>query len=42
VLVIELQRGEPYRRVVLEVPDPRAEALRLRPALGTYTGSFEA
>lgn len=42
VLVIELREGEPYRRIVLEVPDPRAEALRLRPVLGTYTGSFDA
>lgn len=40
LLVIELQEGEPYRRIVLEVPDVRAEALRLRPILGTHTGSF--
>ena len=41
LLVIELARGEPYRRIVLEVPDPRGTALRLRPVLGTYTGSFD-
>ena len=40
VLVIELQPGAAYRRLVLEVPDPHAEAIRLRPALGVYTGLF--
>lgn len=39
-LVIELEPGGPYRRVVLEVLDPHAEVLRLRPALGAYTGTF--
>jgi hypothetical protein len=40
LLVIELEPGEPYRRIVLEVPDAHAEALRLRPVLGAYTGAF--
>ena len=40
LLVIELERGEPYRRIVLELADPHAQALRLRPVLGTYTGTF--
>jgi hypothetical protein len=40
VLVIELVPGAAYRRVVLELPDPRADALRLRPAAGAYTGTF--
>jgi hypothetical protein len=40
VLVVELQPGEPYRRLVLEVPDPRALCLRLRPKTGAYTGTF--
>jgi hypothetical protein len=40
VLVFELAPGAPYRRIVLEVPDPHAEALRLRPLLGAYTGTF--
>lgn len=35
LLVIELQPGQRYRRVVLQVPDPAAEAARLRAALGT-------
>lgn len=39
-LVIELELGEPYRRLVLEVPNPHAEALRLRPMVGAYTGVF--
>jgi len=34
LLVIELQPGQRYRRVVLQVPDPQAEAARLRAALG--------
>lgn len=42
VLVIELHPGGRYRRLVLEVPDPHAEALRLRPHLGSYTGLFAA
>jgi hypothetical protein len=40
LLVIELQPGEPYRRLVLEVPDPRADCLRLRPMTGAYSGTF--
>ena len=40
VLVFELAPGAPYRRIVLEVPDPHAEALRLRPLVGAHTGTF--
>jgi hypothetical protein len=40
VLVIELQPGQPYRRLVLEMPDAHATCLRIRPATGAYTGSF--
>jgi hypothetical protein len=40
LLVIQLRPGAAYRRIVLEVPDPHAEALRLRPAVGAYTGTF--
>jgi hypothetical protein len=40
VLVIELEPGAPYRRIVLEVPDAQAEAVRLRPLLGAFTGTF--
>ena len=40
LLVVELQPGQRYRRLVLEVPDPRAECLRLRPMTGAYAGSF--
>jgi hypothetical protein len=40
LLVVELEPGEPYRRIVLELPDPHAEALRLRPLLGAFTGTF--
>ena len=40
VLVAELAPGAAYRRIVLEVPDPHAEALRLRPLVGSYTGTF--
>ena len=35
VLVVQLEPGQPYRRLVLEVPDAHAEALRLRPVLGS-------
>lgn len=42
VLIIELQPGQPYRRLVLEVPDVRDLCLRLRPMTGTYTGTFAA
>jgi hypothetical protein len=37
VLVIELQPGQPFRRLILEMPDPQSEATRLRPTLGAYT-----
>ena len=40
LLVIELRPGAAYRRIVLEVPDPRAEVLRLRPTVGAYAGTF--
>jgi hypothetical protein len=40
VLVIELEPGEPYRRIVLELADPREVCLRLRPHTGAYTGTF--
>lgn len=40
VLVIALQPGEPYRRIILEVPDPHAVSLAIRPSTGAYTGSF--
>jgi hypothetical protein len=42
LLVVELQPGEPYRRLVLQVPDPHAECLRLRPTTGAYSGTFAA
>ena len=35
VLVVQLEPGQPYRRLVLEVPDAHADALRLRPVLGS-------
>jgi hypothetical protein len=41
-LVIQLAPGASYRRIVLEVPDPHAEALRLRPTVGAYTGDFNS
>ena len=40
LLVVEMLPGADYRRIVLEAPDPRAEALRLRPRVGAYTGTF--
>ena len=40
VLVVELRPGAAYRRLVLEVPDAGAEALRLRPLVGAYAGTF--
>ena len=40
VLVIELEAGEPYRRIVLEVPEPQGLAHALRPKVGAYTGTF--
>lgn len=36
VLWIELVPGADYRRLVLEVPDPHATALELRPVLGSF------
>lgn len=42
LLVIELWPGEPYRRIILEVPEVREEALRLRPSTGVYTGPLTA
>jgi hypothetical protein len=35
LLVIQLSDGAPYRRVVLEVPDPAAEARRLQPVVAS-------
>jgi hypothetical protein len=40
VLVIELEPGAAYRRIVFELPDPHTVALQLRPELGAYTGTF--
>jgi hypothetical protein len=40
LLVFELAPGAAYRRIVLEVPDPHAEALRLRPSVGAFAGTF--
>ena len=37
VLVIQLKPGSEYRRIVLEVPAPREEMLRLRPLLGALS-----
>jgi hypothetical protein len=42
VLVIQLRPGASYRRVILEVEDPEAEAARLTPVLGAYEGQFFA
>jgi hypothetical protein len=42
VLVVQLRPGAPYRRLVLEVPDPREQARRLRPLLGGCTHTFDA
>lgn len=39
-LVIELRPGAGYERLVLEVPDPSATALRLRPSLGAWVGNY--
>ena len=41
-LVVQCREGAPYRRLVLEVPDAHAEALRLRPLVGAHAGTFEA
>jgi hypothetical protein len=41
VLVVELEPGQSYRRLVLEVPDPHGLALQLRPMTGAYTGAFD-
>jgi hypothetical protein len=35
VLVLQLRGGAPYRRVVLEVPDPAAEERRLQPVVAS-------
>jgi hypothetical protein len=40
VLVIQMRPGASYRRVILQVDDPEAEAARLTPALGAYDGRF--
>jgi hypothetical protein len=40
VLVVQMRPVANYRRIVLEVPDPHAQALRLVPALGAYEGTF--
>ncbi|MBV9097049.1 MAG: hypothetical protein JO079_03235 [Frankiaceae bacterium] len=37
VLVVQLKPGNGYRRIVLEVPEPREEMLRLRPVLGALS-----
>lgn len=42
VLVIVLQPGEPYRRLVLEMPNARAECLRLRTSTGPYTETLSS
>ena len=39
VLWVEFSAGAPYRRAILQVLDPHAEALRLRPELGAFTPS---
>jgi hypothetical protein len=36
ILWVELVDGAPYRRLILEVPDPHELALRLRPHLGAW------
>jgi hypothetical protein len=40
LLVVVLEPGQAYRRLVLEVADPREVALRLRPDVGAYADSF--
>lgn len=40
VLVVELQPGQPYRRLVLEVPDAHAVSLGISPLTGVYKGAF--
>ncbi|MDQ1625323.1 MAG: hypothetical protein QOJ49_821 [Actinomycetota bacterium] len=42
VLVIQLRPGASYRRVVLQVDDPEAEAARLIPTVGAYDGPLFA
>jgi hypothetical protein len=37
-LVIQLEPGQEYRRLVLEVADPQEVAERLRARVGTFTG----
>lgn len=40
VLVIQLRPGAEYRRLVLQLPDPKATALAVRPVVGAYAGTF--
>jgi len=40
VLVVVLEPGEAYRRLVLQVADPDAVALQLRPDVGAYADTF--
>jgi hypothetical protein len=42
VLVIQMRPGASYRRVILQVDDPEAEAARLIPTVGAYNGPFSA
>jgi hypothetical protein len=37
VLWVELRPGSPYRRIILQVPDPQATAADLRPSVGSFT-----
>jgi hypothetical protein len=38
VLVLDLEPGQPYRRVVLQVADPERTAAELRPKIGSVVG----
>ena len=40
LLVLQMTPGAEYRRIVLEVADPRAELARLRPTLGPVVLPF--
>ena len=42
VLVIELEPGQPYRRLILELDDPQAVALALRPTVGSVKSAAKA
>jgi hypothetical protein len=42
LLVVELESGEPYRRLILELPDVREQARRIRPGTGVYVGPLTA